>query len=146
MWLQGNLMKTLKLSILTLLFFSFSYQSFGQLTAVMQVSVEVISGAKFSPDATPIINLSDLNASGQNIQAGSFSLFAAPGTDIQVHVASSTTIKNAMGEIIEISDVNVNRVVDASGKQSYSFNGTMNNQNNINGHYQGQLTAVVEYL
>lgn len=139
-------MKTLKLYILTLLLFGFSNQSFGQVTAVMQVRVEVVSGAKYSADATPLINLSALNNEAHNIEAGSFSLVAAPGTDIQVYVSSSTTIKNAMGEIIEIGDLNVNRVSDPSGKQSFSFNGTMKNQKDVKGHYQGQLTAVVEYL
>ncbi|MEX2478946.1 MAG: hypothetical protein WD357_10945 [Gracilimonas sp.] len=138
-------MKTLILSILTLLVTGFSYSTNAQVAAVMQAKVEIISGAGFTLMEDAVIDLKSENLSN-TIKAGSFSLVSAPGTDISVHIEENSVIKNEFGEIIELESLSVDKQSHESGQHDISVNGKVKNSQSLDGHYQGSITAVVEYL
>jgi len=139
-------MKTLKLSILTLLLFCFFEESKAQVSAVMEARVEVISGVSFTSDVAPVINLSQTQADIQLIEAGSFSLVTIPGADIQISTSLNTFVKNAQGQTLEIDGLQVEELNAEAGTHRYSLNGTMKEHNRPEGHYEGMLTTVIEYL
>jgi|AntRauTorckE6833_2_1112554.scaffolds.fasta_scaffold03972_5 hypothetical protein len=138
-------MKALTLSILTLLITGFSFTANAQVTAVMQAKVDIISGAGFTLIQDAVIDLNSENLSDE-IKAGSFSLVSAPGTDISIHVEENSVIKNELGEIIEFESLTVNKISHESGTHDISVNGKVKNAKSLDGHYQGSITAVVEYL
>lgn len=135
------------LFILTLLVSGLSATANAQVTAVMQARVNIVSGASLTSVAESITDLSsaDFSMKGE-INAGSFFLTAAPGTDISVSITHQTDLQNKDGQMIEMDALNVTRSVSESGEQHISLNGTVKNKENLNGEYKGAVTAVIEYL
>lgn len=135
------------LFILTLLFSGFFASANAQVTAVMQVRVNIVSGASLTSVEESVTDLSsaDFSMMGE-INAGSFSLTAAPDTDISVSVSQQPALQNEDGQMIEMDPLKVTRSISESGKQHISLNGTVKNKENLNGEYKGAVTAVIEYL
>ncbi len=138
-------MKTLLLSTLIFLASSFSFLASAQVIAVMQAKVNVISGAGFTSLEESVIDLGSVN-SLEEVHAGSFSLVAAPGSDISIYISNHSEIKNNKGEALEFESIDVDQTVSESGEHKVSVNGKVKNQQKLNGQYQGAITAVVEYL
>lgn len=138
-------MRTIILSTLTLLVTGFCFQATAQVTAVMQAKVEIVSGAGLTLMENSFIDLNSENLI-EEINAGSFSLVSAPGTDVSVYLQNDSTIKNEFGEEIEFESFDVDKKSNESGQHHISVNGKVKNGQLLNGHYEGTLTAVVEYL
>lgn len=138
-------MRTEILSILILFLTGFCFQANAQVTAVMQAKVEIVSGAGFTLMENAFIDLNSENLT-QEINAGSFSLVSSPGTDINVHIQHESVIKNELGQVIEFESFDLDKQSTKSGQHHVSVNGKVKSGQLLNGHYQGSITAVVEYL
>lgn len=138
-------MKTIILSILTLLVTGFSFQAKAQVSAVMQAKVEVVSGAGLTLMENALIDLNSKNLI-EEINAGSFSLVSAPGTDVSVYLQNASSINNEFGQSIEFESFDVDKQSNESGEHHISVNGKVKSDQLLNGHYEGSITAVVEYL
>ncbi|MBD3616971.1 MAG: hypothetical protein HUJ22_10405 [Gracilimonas sp.] len=138
-------MRALIFSILISAVSSFTFLVNAQVTAVMQAKVEIISGAGFLAMEAANIDLSTVNYS-EDIETGSFSLVAAPGADVNVHISNQSSIKNKEGGIIEFEPLKINHITSESGEHHISVNGKIKDHQKLNGHYEGDITAVVEYL
>lgn len=137
--------KTEFLSIFILLIAGVYFQANAQVTAVMQVKVEIISGAGFTLMENDFIDLNSENLT-EEINAGSFSLVSSPGTDISVHIQDKSVIKNELGQVIEFESLDLDKESTKSGEHHISVNGKVKSGQLLNGHYEGSITAVVEYL
>lgn len=137
-------MKTLILSILTLLVSGFSFQTNAQVTAVMQARVEVISGAGFTTLNEYLIDFNSVNAF-EDFEAGAFTLVTTPGSDVNVHIENLDQITNENGDTLNFEELDADQVISENGEHQISVNGKVGNIQQLNGHYQGAIAAVVEY-
>ncbi len=145
--LKKHLLMKTALYIVALLVSGIGFSAQAQTTAVMQARVEVVSGAGFTSVEDAIIDLSTLALEQNNtVKAGAFSLVAAPGTDVNVSVINSNSLRNENGEAINLDSLSINQVSNDKGEHNISVNGLVKNSQNLKGHFQGQITAVVEYL
>ena len=125
---------------------SFSLQA-QTATAVMQAKVKIVSGAGLTSVSESVIDLSKIDfRKTNNIKAGSFSLIAAPGTDVNVTITENNSLINEEGETINLEALTIEKISKENGEHTVSLNGTVNNAENLKGNYNGQITAVVEYL
>jgi|GEM_PF-1891329 len=139
-------MKT-TLYILAFLVSGFGFSAQAQTTAVMQARVEVVSGAGFTSVEDAVIDLSTLDFKQNNtVKAGAFSLVAAPGTDVNVSIINQNSLRNEKGEVINLESLSIDQISNAKGEHNISVNGLVKNAQNLKGHFQGQITAAVEYL
>lgn len=138
-------MRTIILSILTLLVTGFCFQANAQVTAVMQAKVEIVSGAGLTLMENSFIDLNSKNLI-EEVNAGSFSLVSAPGADVSVYLQNGSVIKNEFGEEIEFESLDLDKESNESGQHHISVNGKVKSDQLLNGHYKGSITAVVEYL
>lgn len=138
-------MKILITSLLTLFGTTILYQANAQVTAVMQARVEIVSGAGFTHMENAFIDLNPKNLT-EKFKSGSFSLISSPGSEISVYLQQNTSLKNDSGEIIEFQSLGLDKKSNSSGKHEFSINGKIKNDHQINGFYEGSITAVVEYL
>ncbi|MDZ7808372.1 MAG: hypothetical protein U5K71_14870 [Gracilimonas sp.] len=137
-------MKTLILSILTLLVSGFFLQTNAQVTAVMQARVEVISGAGFTTLNEHLIDFTSVNAF-EDFEAGTFTLVTTPGSDVNVHIENIEQITNENGESLNFEQLDADQVISDNGEHQISVNGKVSDLQQLSGHYQGAITAVVEY-
>ena len=117
-----------------------------QATAVMQVRVEVVSGAGLTSIDEPLIDLSSADVLSNDVKAGGFSLVTSPGSDVNVSIIDNSPIINPDGDIIEFETLTVDKRSTKTGEHHISLNGKIKDQNALKGHYQGDVTAVIEYL
>jgi uncharacterized ubiquitin-like protein YukD len=137
-------MKTLILSILTFLVAGFTLQTNAQVTAVMQARVEVISGAGFTALNEQLIDFTSVNAF-EDFEAGTFTLVTTPGSDINIRLENKDQVVNENGEILDFAILDTEQTVSENGEHDISINGKVSDLQQLNGHYQGAITAVVEY-
>jgi hypothetical protein len=137
-------MKTLILSILTLLMTGFNLQTNAQVTAVMQARVEVISGAGFTTLTEHLIDFNSVNAF-EDFEAGTFTLVATPGSDVNIHIENTDQITNEKGETLNFEELDADQIISDNGEHQISVNGKVSDLQELTGHYQGAITAVVEY-
>ncbi|MEX0844364.1 MAG: hypothetical protein WD022_03750 [Balneolaceae bacterium] len=134
-------------SILLFIASGFFLTANAQVTAVMQAKVTIISGAGFSAIQETSIDLNSDVFLSEDLETGSFSLVAAPGSDVSVNITQQSEIVNELGEVIEFESFTVDQNSTDSGDHHITVNGKLKDQQQIfNGHYQGAVTAVVEYL
>lgn len=145
--LDKLLMKTVQISILTLLLLSLPIVISAQVTAVMQAKVTIISGAGLITDQNPSL---DLSASSLNLNnevgTRSFSLNTVPGADLQIRISDQPVIKSDSGEQFLFDDLSIQHESDATGKHTFSVQGKLGQVSASNANYEGTITAVVEYL
>lgn len=139
-------MRATIIHILILLASGFLASLQAQATAVMQVRVEVVSGAGLSSIEEPLIDLSSLDLVNNDVKAGGFSLVTSPGADVNISIIENSSIKNRNGDIIEFESLSVNKTSSESGEHYVSLNGKIKDLNSLKGQYQGDVTAVIEYL
>ncbi len=132
--------------ILILLVSGFWASLQAQTTAVMQVRVEVVSGAGLSSIEEGLIDLSSVDAYNNNVKAGGFSLQTSPGTDVSVSIFENAGIRNVDGEAMEFESLQVDKRTTETGKHHIFLNGKIKDLSSLRGHYQGDVTAVIEYL
>ncbi|MCP9291075.1 hypothetical protein [Gracilimonas sediminicola] len=132
--------------ILILLVSGFWASLQAQTTAVMQVRVEIVSGAGLSSIEEGLIDLSSVDANNNNVKAGGFSLQTSPGTDVSISIVENAGIKNYDGEAIEFESLQVDKRTMETGEHHISLNGKIKDLSSLKGHYQGDVTAVIEYL
>ncbi|WP_103664074.1 hypothetical protein [Gracilimonas amylolytica] len=137
-------MKTLILSILTFLAAGLTFQANAQVTAVMQARVEVISGAGFTALNEQLIDFTSVNAF-EDFEAGTFTLVTTPGSEINVRLENKDQVVNEQGEILDFDTLQAEQVISPNGEHDISINGKVSDLQQLNGHYQGAITAVVEY-
>lgn len=139
-------MKLVKTIILVIAASGFFSTAVAQVSATMEVRVEIISsaamqaeGAESSFDQSPV--------SGQKIRAGSLILMSPKGSFTDVLLMETPRLVNASGDIMEFEDVNFTSFErEADGYKELFFDGILKNDVQANGHYQGQLKASVVYL
>jgi len=137
-------MKSLILSILTLMLSGLGLQVNAQVTAVMQARVEVISGAGFTKLNEHLVDFNTVNAF-EKFEAGEFTLVTTPGSEISVHVENTDHITNESGESLNFENLEAEQIISGNGEHQVSVNGKVNDLQSLSGHYQGAVTAVVEY-
>lgn len=137
-------MKTLILSILICLVSGSILQTNAQVTAVMQARVEVISGASFTTLSEHLIDFTAVNAF-EDFEAGAFTLVTTPGSDVNVHIQNTDQITNGNGETLDFEELAADQTISDNGEHQISVNGTVSDLQQLSGHYQGAITAVVEY-
>lgn len=138
-------MRTSLLSLLAFLVSGFCFQATAQVTAVMQAKVQIVSGASLTFMKDSFIDLNSKNLT-EEINAVSFSLVSAPGTDISVHVQHESPFKNEFGEALQFESLDLDRQSNESGQYKISVNAKVKSDQLLKGHYEGSITAVVEYL
>ena len=117
-----------------------------QATAVMQVRAEVVSGAGLTSINEPVIDLGFVDFVNNDVKAGGFSLRTAPGTDVSISISDNSLIRNHNGDTIEFESLTVDKRSSETGEHHISLNGKIKGQKTLSGHYQGDVTAVIEYL
>lgn len=139
-------MKKISLAIVFILLSCFTAQA--QVTAVMQAKVKIVSGAGLTAIQSSSIDLTSLDTfTTADVEAGEFSLVAAPGTDVNVVISQDSDITNAEGDSIKFDSFSIDKNSNESGNHHIKVNGKLNTQNQVfSGHYEGAITAVVEYL
>lgn len=137
-------MKTLIFSIFTLLVSGFSLQTNAQVTAVMQARVEVISGAGFTTLTEHVIDFKAVNAF-EDFEAGTFTLVTTPGSEVNIHIENTDQITNESGETLNFEELDADQVLSDHGEYQVSVNGKVSDLQQLSGHYQGAITAVIEY-
>lgn len=109
-------------------------------TAVMNVSVTVVSGATISE-----VQGLEINFDAQEVQSANFSFNTSNQVDTYVASASTFTVTNQYGESItmeaddHIQDQNDVRSVNIGTKLS-------DTQQDLRGQYQGNLTTTIAYF
>lgn len=109
-------------------------------TAVMNVSVTVVSGATISE-----VQGLEINFDAQEVQSANFSFNTSNQVDTYVASASTFTVTNQYGESItmeaddHIQDQNDVRSVNIGTKFS-------DTQQDLRGQYQGNLTTTIAYF
>jgi hypothetical protein len=140
-------MRAFLLIIITLLFSGLFMHINAQEVAVMQAKVKIISGAGFTSVKNGSVDLSsNTQAESVHISAGAFSLITAPGTDVNVQMLQGSTLENELGASIELDTFEIEQIITAQGEHHVSVNSRIKNLKNLSGHYEGAITAVVEYL
>jgi hypothetical protein len=113
----------------------------------MQAKVEIISGAGLTSINESAVDLSTVDfEKTNNIQAGAFSLVAAPGTDLNVSIINQHSLINENGETLNFGSLTIDKLSNEKGEHNISVSGTVNSTKEMKGHYNGQITAVIEYL
>jgi hypothetical protein len=139
----------MKLTIFHILAFwviSFAAPLQGQTTAVMQVRVNVVSGAGCSSIEESIIDLSSADYLTNDVKTGAFSIITAPSADVNVQVSRKSSIKNADGQAIDFESISVNKISNEKGEHQISLTGKIAEGKALKGQYKGNLTATIEYL
>ncbi|MEX0608020.1 MAG: hypothetical protein WD158_01185 [Balneolaceae bacterium] len=138
-------MKTAITTLLFLLSGSGFYEVAAQVTAVMEVRVNVISGASLQSVEKPYISL-DKAQFLDNVEAGTFALTVAPGTDVFVHLSENPILENQNGGLLKFESLYFNQISSAAGNHQVSIQGKIGDQKLMKGQYKGAVTAVIEYL
>lgn len=138
-------MKAAIVSIIFILVSASGSHLIAQVSAVMQVKATIISGAGFSSLEENAIDLSQANLSG-NVSAGSFQLSTAPGADISIHLKENPILINENGEVMKVAPLSLIQNISNTGNHHISINGNIPVQDNLNGQYNGSVTAVIDYL
>lgn len=137
-------MKSLILSILTLMLTGLGLKVNAQVTAVMQAKVEVISGAGFTTLNEHLVNFNTVSEF-EDFEAGEFTLVTTPGSEISVRLENTDQITNENGEKLNFESLEAEQIISDNGEHQVSVNGIVNDLQSLSGHYQGAVTAVVEY-
>jgi len=143
-----KMMKTLLLiSILTLITSVVSAQNTSQ--AVMQVRVEVISGAQITQLTNSDISdqiQADVNGevAGNLINLGSFTLITPEGVQFSARVENGITFNDKSDNRFDIF-TKADQKVTESGKTEINITGTMAAGLIKSGQYSGKQITVIEY-
>lgn len=120
--------------------------AYAQVNVIMQAKVNIVSGATYTSTAETPINFSSIDASLSKIQTGSFTLKAAPGTDVKVYIHEKPAYANHQDEELEFDSVSVEQNSFSTGRHNIYLIGKVKNSQKLSGRYRGSVTAIIEYL
>lgn len=138
-------MKTLvKITLFFLLAFTASETIKAQATAVMKVSVTVVSGAGIQ--GLTDLELSNATSSTAAYSNGSFTVVSSPNTEVLVNHQKSVLTTNATGNQLTIPTYSSIEYDSVKGTHTVSFKAELPKDKPIAGFYKGSLNTTVEYL
>jgi len=130
-----------KIALILTLLLAFSLQIDAQVTAVMKVTVQVVSGSKVVAPGNFI-----LTKENNTLESGRMEVTSAPTSDIEI----------TMDRKIYLSDKNsaTSILIDAkpiirkhkSGKHSVSIKTNVSEIQKLNGNYEGTIVTTFNYL
>lgn len=130
-----------KITLILTLLLAFSLQIDAQVTAVMKVTVQVVSGSKVVAPGNFI-----LTKENNTLESGRMEVTSAPTSDIEI----------TMDRKIYLSDKNsaTSILIDAkpiirkhkSGKHSVSIKTNVSEIQKLNGNYEGTIVTTFNYL
>ncbi len=132
-------MKKTSLLLSLLLFLSVSLRA--QETAIMTVSVKVISGVK----AEKISDLYLTNDSS-GIEDSEVIVSSAPHSDVLISVEENSTLTNSLGETFQIETDSLITSDTSSGTSLVSISGSLPENKELSGRYTGMVTTTIIYL
>lgn len=131
--------------ILTLFVSGLAFSAQAQVTAVMQVKVEIISGSQVSEVQQGRIDLANISTTDK-ITTGGFTLQAAPDAEVNISVYNEYGIVNELGEHLDFGLLSVDQNTLGNGKHDIVINGFLKNIPQAKSSYSGNMVAVIEYL
>lgn len=111
-------------------------------SAVMQVSVNVVSGAQASVDFPTRY----LTSGSTSLEAGNVVLATLPHSDVVISTTEQASLTNKNGNMIAYAPQKRLSSDRASGVHTIQVNGALESQTPLTGHYSGHLKTTVEYL
>ncbi|MBO6573213.1 MAG: hypothetical protein JJ958_12310 [Balneola sp.] len=132
-------MKKTSLLLSLLLFLSVNLRA--QETAIMTVSVKVISGVK----AEKISDLYLTNDSS-GIEDSEVIVSSAPHSDVLISVEENSTLTNSLGETFQIETDSLITSDASSGTSLVSISGSLPENKELSGRYTGMVTTTIIYL
>ncbi|MEO1022819.1 MAG: hypothetical protein AAFW89_09750 [Bacteroidota bacterium] len=111
-------------------------------SAVMQVSVNVVSGANASVQSP----MQYLTPGSTTLEAGNVVLATLPHSDILVSTPEKAPLVNKHGNLIAYAPQKKLTSDPASGVHTITMDGDLKSQTPLTGHYFGHLKTTVEYL
>ncbi|MBR9919033.1 hypothetical protein GYB29_15495 [bacterium] len=132
-------MKKTSLLLSLLLFLSVNLRA--QETAIMTVSVKVISGVK----AEKISDLYLTNDSS-GIEDSEVIVSSAPHSDVLISVEENSTLTNSLGETFQIETDSLITSDTSSGTSLVSISGSLPENKELSGRYTGMVTTTIIYL
>jgi hypothetical protein len=129
--------------LLLILTFSWCFAAVGtaQVTAVMKVSAEVISGVNVQKASDLFIS-----ENSSKSHAGEIIINSSPSSDIQIITQENFTVKNSSGEIILIEADSLLDFNATTGTHSLKVNSQLPAANSIPGNYTGNMLTTIVYL
>lgn len=138
-------MKTLT-KIALLFFFAFIVNTSlkAQATAVMKVSVTVVSGAGIQ--SITDLELSNPTSSSAAYSNGSFTVISPPNTDVLVNHQKNVRATNGSGNHLTIPTYSSIEHDSVKGTHTVSFKASLPQNKPVAGFYKGSLNTTIEYL
>ncbi len=139
----------MRLAVIHILIFlatGFGFSLHAQKTAIMQAKVEIISGAGFTSVKAPTIAFSKSTVNNPIVNAGEFSLIAAPGTDVDIQISQHSGTSNTSDNSFAFKSLQVDRTSTPKGEHHVSVSGIANSAEALKEYPGGGITAVIEYL
>lgn len=112
-----------------------------QVTAVLKVSVNVVSGVKAETPANLFLSNSPTNSHN-----GEVIITSSPSSDVEIETKESCTLTNNSGHSIQIKTDSLFDFNPDSGTHSLSINGDLPSNKKISGNYTGNLVTTIVYL
>jgi uncharacterized membrane protein len=130
-----------KLFLILPLLLLFATHGLAQVTAVMKVSVTVISGAK--TEITSNFFLSDNPVSAKH---GEVIVTSSPNSEVAVYSDENCTLTNDLGEIINVATDSLLEIDSTTGTHTLSLNGKLPTTKKLAGKYTGNMVTTIVYL
>lgn len=112
-----------------------------QVSAVMKVSVTVVSGAKAEiPSDLFLSNNPDAAKHGEII------ITSSPNSDIAMYSDQNCTLVNDLGEIINVETDSLLEVDSVAGIHKLSLNGVLPANTRLAGSYTGNIVTTIVFL
>ena len=112
-----------------------------QVTAVMKISVRVVSGVNVEKVSNLLVS-----SNSENSLRGQLVITSSPNSEIAVTTSDDCTLVNELGETLTL---HTNSVLDSnatSGAHHLSLGGQFPNKTSLSGTYKGNLVTTIVYL
>jgi len=137
-------LKKIFLSAGVIFFLSFSLYAQNRMEAVMNVSVNVVSGATVEQPAVVKEPLHTGTVSLSQIKPAKISV--VPNTDVQIESSNELQLVNEFDESLLVAATSQIDEDTSDGDCSISFGAVLNCPPNLRGNYQGTYNTRVEYF
>ncbi len=129
----------------TILILSFSlflhFDLLAQASAVMQVSVEIISGVKAQKTSNLYLTVDD-----NSDHDGEVIISATPLSDVFIFVDDQSVLTNSIGETIQIQTDSLITSNEQTGTRAVSVSGSLPKKQINGGRFTGTITTTIVYL
>lgn len=137
-------LKKIFLSTGVIFFLSFSLHAQQRMETVMNVSVNVVSGATVEQPAIVEESLEAGNVSLSQIKPAKISV--VPNTDVHIESSDELQLVNEFDETLLVATTSQIDKDTSDGDCSVSFGAILNCPPNLRGNYQGTYNTRVEYF